>query len=104
MHDLDPSLTELNLGFLLLLRERLLRDRLGALAEFEVDSETADRLLQLTQGELRHLAAAQVLLVGLRWRRPSVWRCLADFARGRTHGLAQALVVAEGEGGHGYPA
>ncbi len=98
------SITELNLTFLHLVRESLLRNRLLALSEFQLDPRVADRLLGLSQEQLRRLATAHVLLVGLRWRRPSVWSCLAEFAAGRASALPQALLVAEGEVDDGYQA
>ena len=100
----DPSIDELNLNFLHLVRESLLRNRLLALGEFQLDPRVADLLLALSQEQLRRLAQARVLLVGLRWRRPAVWACLGDFASGTATALPQALVVAESEVADGYQA
>ena len=104
MSTATASITELNLNFLHLVRESLLRNRLLALSEFQLDPHVADRLLSLSQEQLRRLAAAHVLLVGLRWRRPAVWSCLTEFAAGRANALPQALLVAEAEVHDGYPA
>ncbi len=104
MPRIDPSIAELNLNFLHLVRESLLRNRLLALSEFQLEARTADRLLALSHDQLRRLAEAHVLLVGLRWRRAAVWTCLTEFASGRASALPQALVVAETEVQDGYQA
>lgn len=101
---LDPAIGELNLSFLHLLRESLLRNRLLALSEFDIDDAVADQLLALSHEQLRRLAQSKVVLVALRWRRPAVWHCLADYACGTATALPQALLVAESEVCDGYQA
>lgn len=100
----DPALSDLNLDFLHVVRESLLRDRASALGEFQIDGRVADLLLAMTQDQLRRLAGARVLLFGLRWRRHAVWSCLGAYAAGTAAALPQALLVAEAEAGDGYQA
>lgn len=100
----DSALSDLNLSFLHVVREALLRNRLSAMGEFQIDARVADLLLALTPEQLRRLAAARVLLFGLRWRRHSVWTCLGAYAAGSAAALPQALLVAEAEARHGYQA
>ena len=100
----DGSLSDLNLCFLHVVREALLRNRLSALGEFQIDARVADLLLGLTPEQLRRLARAPVVLFGLRWRRHAVWSCLGEYAAGSATALPQALLVAEGEAGDGYQA
>jgi hypothetical protein len=100
----DPALSDLNLNFLHVVREALLRNRLLALSEFQIDGQVADLLLGLSAEQLRRLAGARVLLFGLRWRRHSVWARLGEYAAGSAMALPQALLVAEAEGGDGYQA
>jgi len=100
----DSALTDLNLSFLHVVREALLRNRPIALGEFQIDGRVADLLLGLTPEQLRRLAMARVLLFGLRWRRHAVWSCLGEYAAGSAAALPQALLVAEAEAGDGYQA
>jgi hypothetical protein len=100
----DPSTAELNLSLLYLVRESLMRNRLLALSEFQIESRVADLLLGLSHEQLRRLAQARVLLLGLRWRRHAVWSCLGEYATGTASALPQALLVAEAEVADGYQA
>jgi len=98
------TVSELNWMILQFVRESLLRDRLEALNAFHIDAPLADLLLGLTPEQLRRIAFSKVLLVGLRWRRFSVWDCLRDYAEGAAVALPQALIAAEAEVNHGYQA
>lgn len=95
------SVAGLNLAFLMYLRESLMQDRLQTLADFEIEARLADRILALTTDQLIRLAHADLLLVGLRWRRLPVWSCLGDYAEGADAALPRALIAAE-SGRHGY--
>jgi len=98
------TVNELNWMILQFVRESLLRDRFEALNVFHIDAELGDLLLELTPEQLRRIAFSKVLLVGLRWRRLSVWHCLRDYAQGTAVALPQALIAAEAEVSHGYQA
>jgi|GEM_PF-345856 hypothetical protein len=98
------AVSELNWMILQFVRESLLRDRLAALNAFHIDSALADLLLELTPEQLRRIAFSKVLLVGLRWRRFSVWHCLREYAEGTAVALPQALIAAEAEVLNGYQA
>lgn len=89
------ALAELNLSFLYFMREALIRDRLQALADLDIDPAVADLLLSLTADQMIRLAHSEVLLVGLRWRRGQVWSCLGDYAAGADAALPRALIAAE---------
>lgn len=96
------TVSELNWMILQFVRESLLRNRLEALNAFHIDDALADLLLELTPEQLRRIAFSKVLLVGLRWRRYSVWHCLREFAQGTAVALPQALIAAEAEVSSGY--
>jgi hypothetical protein len=96
------TVSELNWMILQFVRESLLRDRLEAFSAFHIDDSLADLLLELTPEQLRRIAYSKVLLVGLRWRRFSVWHCLKEYAQGTAMALPQALIAAEAEMSCGY--
>ena len=51
--------------------------------------------ISFTPDQLIRLAQSELLLVGLRWNRHSVWSCLSDYALGADAALPRALIVAE---------
>jgi Flagellar transcriptional activator (FlhD) len=104
MSDSYSTVSELNWMILQFVRESLLRDRLEALEAFHIDACLGDLLLELTPEQIRRIAFSKILLVGLRWRRFSVWHCLKEYAQGTAVALPQALIAAEAEVSSGYAA
>jgi hypothetical protein len=89
------GVAELNLAFLYFVREALLKDRLLALTELEIDAGLANLILAMTADQLIRLSQSELLLVGLRWRKTPVWHCLNDYAAGADAALPRALIAAE---------